>query len=326
MSDTTPHTGEHRDDLTTVVVTGRQQVADEVVALTLAAAGGGDLPPWSPGAHVDLLLTDDLVRQYSLSGTPADRSTYRVGVLREPVGRGGSAWVHDHLTEGTGLTLRGPRNNFRLLPSPTYLFVAGGVGITPLLPMIAQAQAGGASWRLLYGGRSLSSMAFTDELQAHGDRVTLVPQDRDGLPDLDALLGTPLTDTLVYACGPEGLLEAVERRCAGWPPGSLHVERFSARPGELDDSAGDRFEVECRTSGLTVTVEPGRSILETVHEAGVEAASSCQEGVCGTCETAVLEGVPDHRDSILSPEERAANDYMMICVSRCMGDRLVLDL
>jgi ferredoxin-NADP reductase len=221
--------------------------------------------------------------------------------------------------------VRGPRNNFPLVGSPRYLFIAGGIGITPILPMIRAAEAAGAEWRLVYGGRQRASMAFLDELAHYGDRVSIRPQDETGLLDLDALLGTPEPDTLVYCCGPEPLLAAVEQRCHAWPPRSLHVERFSPKP-LTEPVLTEAFEVVLRQSELELTVPPDRSILSVVEAAGVGVLSSCAEGTCGTCETAVLDGEPDHRDSVLTEEERQANDCMMICVSRSRGPRLVLDL
>ncbi|MEU0466180.1 PDR/VanB family oxidoreductase [Amycolatopsis sp. NPDC006131] len=309
-----------------VLLERKEELAAGVVRLTLRHPAGEPLPEWEPGAHLDLVLGEGLVRQYSLCGDPADRSVLQVAVLREPDGRGGSAWVHDRLSTGDTVRIRGPRNHFRLVDSPRYLFVAGGIGITPIVPMIARAEASGADWRLVYGGRTRASMAFREELVArYGDRVEIRPQDETGLLDLDALLGSPRDDVAVYCCGPEPLLAAVEQRCAAWPPGSLHVERFSPKAGA---DAGERttFEVELAASGRTVTVPPDKSILAAVEEAGVSVLSSCQEGTCGTCETPVLDGVPDHRDSLLTESERAANDTMMICVSRSCGPRLVLDL
>jgi ferredoxin-NADP reductase len=308
------------------VVTARTEVAQDVVSLTLRHADGHALPRWTPGSHVDLLLPGGLVRQYSLCGGPAHHEDWRLGVLREPAGRGGSALVHDEVHEGTELDVRGPRNHFVLERSPRYLFIAGGIGITPILPMVAAAQAAGAEWELLYGGRSAGSMAFLDELVEHGDRVAVRPQDEHGLLDLDAALGDPADGTLVYCCGPEPLLNAVEERCAGWPPGSLHVERFAAKEIVVDAAAEGRFEVVLELSGQTLVVEPGTSILDTVRAAGVEVPSSCEEGICGTCETDVLEGIPDHRDSVLSPEAQQENDAMMICCSRSRTPQLVLDL
>jgi ferredoxin-NADP reductase len=315
----------YSEHLSELVVVDRADVAQDVVSVTLGAPDGSELPAWTPGAHVDLLLAPDLVRQYSLCGAPSDRSRWRIGVLLDAQGRGGSRRVHDTLRPGSRVQVRGPRNHFPLAASPSYVFLAGGIGITPLLPMIAQAHAGGADWRLHYGGRRRTSMAFVDELAAYGDRVELWPEDERGMLDLDGVLGTPQPGALVYTCGPEGLLQAVEARCAAWPPGALHVERFAAKP--LEDAAEvTSFEVVCQRSGITVTVPEDTSVLDAVQAAGVSVLSSCLEGVCGTCETAVVEGVPDHRDSLLSDDEKAAGDYMMICVSRCTGPRLVLDL
>jgi len=302
--------------------------ARDVVSLRLVAPDGRDLPPWTPGAHVDLIVRDDLVRQYSLCGGLGDRGSWRVAVLHAPDSRGGSAHVHRSLAKGTTVRVRGPRNHFALVSSPRYLFLAGGIGVTPILPMVAQAAAAGADWRLYYGGRTRASMAFAEELERHGDRVTLVPQDEAGLLDLDTLLERPEPGTLVYCCGPEPLLRAVEERCAAWPPGALHTERFAPAARDEDAAAepGEAFEVELAGSGRTVAVPPGTSILAALESAGLAVLSSCQEGTCGTCETGVLEGEPDHRDVVLTPAEHAANDVMMICVSRSRSPKLVLDL
>jgi ferredoxin-NADP reductase len=304
-----------------LVVAPRGSVGEGVVALTLRHPLGEDLPAWEPGAHVDLVLGPGLERQYSLCGDPADRSGWRIGVLREPDGRGGSAHVHDRLAPGDKVRVRGPRNTFRLEPAPRYRFVAGGIGITPILPMLAAADAAGAPWTLLYGGRTRASMAFTAELERYGDRVTLAPHDETGLLDLATVLDALPPGTLVYSCGPGPLLDAVEERC---PSGLLRVERF--RPKERGAGADTGFEVVLERSGRTLTVAPDVSVLDTVRAAGVEVLFSCTEGTCGTCETDVLEGTPDHRDSVLSEAEREAGETMLICVSRCRGKRLVLDL
>jgi ferredoxin-NADP reductase len=308
-----------------VVVSERADAADGVVTLTLTPADADTLPEWTPGAHIDLHLADDLTRQYSLCGDPADRGTWRIGVLRELAGRGGSAYVHDELAPGTTLAASAPRNNFELHRAPTYLFIAGGIGITPILPMIAEAARSGADWTLLYGGRTRASMAFTEELAKYGDRVLLRPQDEHGLLDLAAYLGRVQHGALIYACGPEPMLKAVADASDHWPPNALHVERFT--PVELAEPVrGESFEVVLARSGLTITVEPGRSILETVEAAGVSILSSCREGTCGTCETDVLDGLPEHRDSLLTEAERQSNETMFICVSRCLGAQLTLDL
>jgi ferredoxin-NADP reductase len=307
-------------------VTRRTTEAEGVVVLDLADPSGADLPQWGPGAHVDLRLPGGLTRQYSLCGDPADRSVWRVGVLREPEGRGGSAHVHEALHEGVDVEVRGPRNHFPLAPAPRYLFIAGGIGITPILPMIRAAEAAGADWELHYGGRSRRSMAFLEALEdATGGRIALHPQDEVGLIDLDRILGVPREGTLVYCCGPEPLLVAVEKHCAAWPEGSLRLDRFSPKDVGAPVRT-DSFEVELATSGLSLTVPPDKSVLEVVEEAGVAVLSSCQEGTCGTCETPVLEGEVDHRDSLLTPAEQAANDTMFICVSRAACPKLVLEL
>ncbi|MFE1291716.1 PDR/VanB family oxidoreductase [Streptomyces sp. NPDC058751] len=310
-----------------LVVERRESVAADVLALILRHPLGGGLPPWEPGAHVDLLLGPGLERQYSLCGDPADRGTWRIAVLREPDGRGGSAYVHDRLREGDKVRVRGPRNRFALVPAPRYLFVAGGIGITPILPMLAAAETAGADWTLLYGGRTRGSMAFTEELGRYGDRVTLAPRDETGPLGLSCALGGVLGDTLVYCCGPGPLLDAVEERC---PAALLHVERFRPKDregdGKTEFDGETEFEVALERSGRTVVVVPGVSVLDAVRAAGVDVLYSCAEGTCGTCETDVLEGTPDHRDSVLTDEEREAGGTMLICVSRCRGQRLVLDL
>lgn len=308
-----------------MVVEERVDVSEGVIALTLTSRDGSDLPAWEPGAHVDLVLGDGVVRQYSLSGDPADRTSYRVGVLREPNGRGGSAAVHDTLKPGSRVEVRGPRNHFALEPAQRYVFVAGGIGITPILPMVRAAEAAGAEWSLTYGGRTRTSMAFLDELEVHGDRLTVWPQDEHGHLDLDGLLGTPTDDTLIYVCGPTPLLDAVEERCVSWPRGALHLERFAAK--DVGAPVRDEpFEIELQRSGRVLTVPNERSIVDVLDDADIHVLTSCGEGTCGTCETKVLDGTPDHRDSVLTADEQARNDCMMVCVSRSCTARLVLDL
>ena len=315
---------EHEGDL---VVESADLVAEDVVCLTLVDPQGGSVPPWTPGAHVDLLLGEGLVRQYSLCGRPTDNRSMRVAVLRAPDSRGGSAFVHDSLPAGATVRVRGPRNHFPLVSSRRYLFIAGGIGVTPLLPMLAEAEASGAEWHLYYGGRSRASMGFLAELEPYGDKVTVVPQDELGMLDLDAILGDPRPETLVYCCGPEGLLGAVEARCAvQWPADALHLERFAPKETEAPAEGERSFELVLARSGLTLLVPPDRSVFDVIEDAGVPVLGSCHEGICGTCEQVVLDGDVDHRDSVLSESEQAANDAMMVCVSRCRSDRLTLDL
>ncbi|WP_037305238.1 PDR/VanB family oxidoreductase [Amycolatopsis orientalis] len=321
---TAPHTEDELD----LVLDRKETLADDVVRLTLRHPDGLPLPGWAPGAHLDLVLDDGLTRQYSLCGDPRDSSVLQVAVLREADGRGGSRYVHDDLPEGRRLRVRGPRNHFPLVEAKSFLFIAGGIGITPILPMIERVAASGGDWRLVYGGRTRSSMAFREELEArYPGHVEIQPQDECGLLDLPGLLAEDETDadTAIYCCGPEGLLTAVEGLCAERPSGSLHVKRFAPKEGA---DAGPRaaFEVELARTGTVLEVPAGRSILDVVEESGVSVLSSCREGTCGTCETPVLSGTPDHRDSLLTDEEQDAGDTMMICVSRSRTPRLVLDL
>lgn len=322
MTDTPTTVREQERDL---IVKTVETSADGVVVLTLVDPDGGSLPAWTPGAHVDLILAPDLVRQYSLCGSASDTSSIRIAVLRSPGSRGGSAYVHDGLKPGTMVRVRGPRNHFPLVGAPRYLFIAGGIGITPLMPMLAEATAAGADWSLVYLGRSRRSMAFLDELEQYGDRVRVMPKDETGRFELDTVLTPPRDDTAVYCCGPERLLSAVEERCATWPAGALHVERFAARAPEATD-ADQEFELVLARSGLTVTVPAGRSVFDAVQDAGVSVLGSCHEGLCGTCEQIVLDGEIDHRDSVLNAQEQASNEMMMICVSRSLSARLTLDL
>lgn len=312
------------DSELTLIVAAKRVAADGVVAVDLEPLDGEVLPAWRPGAHIDLLLDDDLVRQYSLCGSTGNRS-WSIGVLREPNSRGGSRYVHDQIQVGDKIRVRGPRNNFELVTAGEYLFIAGGIGITPLLPMIEQCSREGLNWRLVYGGRTRSSMAFLEELAAHGEHVTVCPQDESGLIDLDTLLGAPRPGVAVYCCGPGVLLDAVEDRCGGWPEGALHVERFRASDRALDGT-NTEFEVVCDRSGVTVTVTPDQTIAQAVTAAGIELPTSCGEGTCGTCETDILEGLPDHRDSYLTAQERSSNEVMTPCCSRSLSPRLVLDL
>jgi len=270
-----------------------------------------------------------LTRQYSLCGSTASRSEWRVGILLDPNSRGGSQFVHDKLHEGTTIRVRGPRNHFPLANSPRYQFVAGGIGITPMLPMIEAAEATGADWQLIYGGSARSSMAYLEALERFGDRVTVCARDEQGdafRTKLAAVLAAPQENTLVYCCGPEGLLDAVEKGCQAWPDGSLHLERFSAKTVEAPSDALDTFEVECQRSGITLTVPLDKTIYDVAEEAGLDVLGSCMEGVCGTCECEIISGDGDHRDSVLTDSEKAANQTIMICVSRSRSERLVLDL
>ncbi|WP_327004573.1 PDR/VanB family oxidoreductase [Dactylosporangium sp. NBC_01737] len=280
------------------------------------------LAPWRPGAHIDLRLPSGQLRQYSLCGDPDDRTSYRIAVLREDHGRGGSREIHETALAGRILEVLGPRNHFELAAAPRYLFLAGGIGITPILTMARAAAAAGVPWTLWYGGRNRSAMAFTAELPTGA--VHLRPQDTGGLLPLADIVAATAPDTVVYACGPAPMLDAAAAVCAA-AGRELHLERFTGTAAP-PPPGGEAFEVELRQSGMVLVVPPQRSLLDVVLHAVPDAAYSCQEGYCGSCETKVLAGVPDHRDTVLSDAERRRGEVMMICVGRARSPRLVLDL
>ncbi|PXY23436.1 ferredoxin [Prauserella coralliicola] len=296
--------------------------ADGVLSLVLADPDGAPLPGWEPGAHLDLDFADGLVRQYSLCGDPAERARYQVAVLREERSRGGSRYVHEALRPGQVVEVRGPRNHFRLEEAQRYVFIAGGIGITPILPMVAAVRDSGKPWRLHYGGRRRGSMAFTSALAAHGDAVRLSPQDEVGLLDLDTALADLGPGTLVYCCGPAPLIDAVVQRC---PPDLLRIERFAAPDAPEEPALTGAVEVELARSGRTVRVPADRSILEVLLDEGIDVPNDCRDGICGSCETKVIAGEIDHRDHVLTERERREGTTMMVCVSRACGRRLVLD-
>ncbi len=291
-------------------------IAEDVVSLTLRGVDG-PLAPWRPGAHVDLALPNWLTRQYSLCGDPAERECYRVAVRHDHLSRGGSEYVHRFLRPARPLEVSSPRNHFPLEPAPEYLFVAGGIGITPIKPMLRAASESGSAVTLVYVGRSRASMPFADELlAAYGGRARIFATEKDGRPDFAALAAGVGPETLVFCCGPAPMLAAAE---AAFPAGRLRAERF--RPA-VRESAPDRaFEAVCARSGRTIGVPVGKSLLDALNHAGTPAASGWREGVCGSCEITVLGGEPEHRDDIGAPAGR-----MYPCVSRALSPRLILDL
>ncbi|MEV0907995.1 PDR/VanB family oxidoreductase [Streptomyces hokutonensis] len=310
-------------------------VAAGVVEVTFTRLSPAEEPlaAWAPGAHLDVVLPSGRVRQYSLCGPAENPGEYVIAVLREPAGRGGSVEVHDLLVAGEVVTIRGPRNHFRLDHAQHYLFLAGGIGITPILAMAREPARAGTPWTLVYGGRTRSSMAYADELTelaelSHGN-VRLVPQDEDGHPDFAAALTDLPAGTAVYACGPEAMLQAVEALSHEMlPPGALHLERFAAKPQPSDAPAvsDTAFDVELARSGRILTVPADRRLIDVVREVVPDVSYACEEGYCGSCETRVLAGVPDHRDQVLTADEREGNTRMMICVGRCLSPTLTLDL
>jgi ferredoxin-NADP reductase len=297
-----------------------------VLAVVLAAEENETLPPWEPGSHIDVRLPSGTVRQYSLCSDPADLSCYRIAVLREPFGRGGSEEMHQAVGRGTRLRISAPRNTFPLVDAPGYRLIAGGIGITPLLAMARALDVRARPGRLLYIGASRSRMALVDELRdLTSVAVSVVATDEIGRPDIGRF-AAGAGPAAVYACGPGRLLDAVAEACRPAPPGGgLHLERFTAAPPRVDDT-GEGFAVELARQHRTIQVNPGTTILAALRCGGVDVLSSCEQGICGTCETAVLSGDIDHRDDILTEQEKRDGRTMMVCVSRCAGRRLVLDI
>jgi len=308
------------------VIRAIDEEARGVKSFALERADGADFPHWTPGAHIDIALQEGLNRQYSLCGDPQDHRSLRFAVLREEQSRGGSAMLHDTAKVGDALPVLSLRNNFPLVDADLYRMIAGGIGITPILAMIRELEASGKDWQLLYGGRSRASMAFLEELGTYGDKVQVCPQDEAGLLDIAGFLGPDQVRTVAYCCGPEPLIKAVEDHCREWPEDSLQIERFHPREQEAPAGGDSSFEVELRKSGKVITVSPDVSIAEALEEVGVVIPRSCNEGTCGTCITKVVEGIPDHRDSFLRPKKRAENKRIMVCCSRSLSPRIVLDV
>lgn len=313
-----------------LTVSARRVVAhdQDVVELTLTPVDGAQLPPWYPGAHLDVHLPSGAVRQYSLCGNPTAAIDYQIAVRRIPDGGGGSIEVHDGLPVGSTVRTHGPRNAFPLTvpgygsPARRFRFIAGGIGITPILPMLDLARRLGIDWSMVYTGRSLDSLPFVDEVTGYGAAVEVRTDDRHGLPSADDLLGDCPSGTAVYACGPAPMLTAIRSALVGRDDVELHFERFAAPP-VVD---GRSFPVTIASSGETMQVGAEETLLAALRRADVAAPYSCQQGFCGTCRTQVLGGSVDHRDTLLTDPERAAG-MMLTCVSRAVdGSGLTLDL
>lgn len=317
------------DTLKALVHTLRHE-AQDITGIELRPVGAAQFPAFEAGAHIDLHLPNGLVRSYSLLNAQGERDRYVIAVLKDRASRGGSRWVHEQLRVGSTLTVSAPRNNFRLHEDAAHsVLVAGGIGVTPLLSMGRRLQALGRSFEVLYFARSRQAAAFTAEIEALGAPVAWhLDDERGGPPDLKALLAARPAgaNTHYYACGPGVMLDSFEATCAALGYANAHIERFAAVDVAAATDARDSYTVELRQSGKTFTVPAGLSLLAALRGAGVEPSTSCEEGICGSCEVRVLEGTPDHRDSVLSKAEREANDLMMVCVSGCRSERLVLDL
>lgn len=301
----------------------RRKVATDVVEIVLAADAGA-LPAWTPGAHAEIELPNSLIRQYSLTGGQIDDGRWRIAVLREADGRGGSRYMHDDLPMGSKVRVRPPRNHFPLSGAGPILLIAGGIGITPMIPMMAASDARGRSSHLLYLGKARAGMAYAGDLEARvPDRVTVWPAQEKGRFDLSGYLSALPAVTTVYCCGPERLIQAVEQACETYGL-TCRVERFA--PAEFDVGTNAPFEIELRSTGEVLPVAADETILSVLGRRGIFVQSTCQQGTCGTCEVGVVEGEILHRDSVLTKEEHAAGDTIMVCVSRCAGKRLVLKL
>ncbi|MEZ5212871.1 2Fe-2S iron-sulfur cluster-binding protein [Gordonia sp. (in: high G+C Gram-positive bacteria)] len=322
------------DGLLTLEIVGREVVAQDenVIALTFAATDRSVLPEWHPGAHLDLNLPSGRMRSYSLCGDPGDRRTYRIAVRRIPGGGGGSIEVHDTLSVGDTVTIRGPRNAFPVaLPgfgsaAPRLRFIAAGIGITPILPMLAMADRFGVEWSMIYSGRSADSIPFIDELARYRDKVTVRTDDVDGLPSMDELVGPTTrrphgeTDLAIYCCGPVVMLEALRTHLVGRGDIELHYERFSPPP----IVNGTEFEVVLNSTGERLTVPADQSVLTAIRAVRPDAPYSCQQGFCGACKMHSTAGEVDHRDGLLTEPEREAG-YFLPCVSRCHSPELSVD-
>ncbi|MDC8801934.1 PDR/VanB family oxidoreductase [Halomonas pacifica] len=317
-----------------VEVTGKRQEAEDIVTFELADPHGRPLPAFGAGAHIDVRVSspgqDDLIRQYSLCNHPEERDRYLIGVLRDPASRGGSEAMHDAIQEGDLLQISAPKNHFPLKPAGRTLLLAGGIGVTPILCMAERLAHTGADFAMHYCTRSPERTAFRERIAASGFAERVRFHFDDGAPeqklDLQRLLATPEPDTRIYVCGPGGFIDAVlsTAKANGWPAERLHTEYFAG--AVTDTSDDDSFEVRIASSGARYTVPADKTVHQVLAENGVDIMVSCEQGVCGTCLTRVLEGEPDHRDLFLEEHEHAANDQFTPCCSRAKSPVLVLDL
>jgi ferredoxin-NADP reductase len=300
--------------------------SDSVYSLKLVPTGAERFPDWSPGAHLDLRLPPGTTRQYSIIESGPDCSWFRVAVLRDPNSRGGSEYVHLFLRPGQRVMIGGPRNHFPLEPASSYLFIAGGIGITPILPMVAYARSRGIAHTLHYGGRTRSSMAYVGRVESWGSSSVLWPEDSVGRIPLREIMERDELRSAVYTCGPEPLIKSVVDTAAavGYAESDVHVERF--KPRVKPQTPNRPVTVSAQRSGVTVEVDASTSILDGLLRAGVSVNASCRSGVCGTCEVGVRGGIPDHRDDVLTADQQSRGDSMLVCVSRAFSDELVLDV
>jgi ferredoxin-NADP reductase len=302
--------------------------AEGIISVELRPSGDTVFAPFEAGSHIDLHLPNGLVRSYSLLNSPSDRDRYVVGILRDRKSRGGSEYVHGQLRVGSTLRISQPRNNFHLqIDAQHSVLVAGGIGITPIYCMFRQLLAMGKSAELVYCARSRQEAALLADLSGLDAKVIYHFNDEKGLaPDLSHYLAGQTEHTHFYCCGPTPMLDAFESTCESLGYPNAHIERFAAAELAPADDAQSSYSVELKKSGKTLSVEPGLNLLDVLLAAGCDIEHSCREGVCGSCETGVIEGDIDHRDGVLSKSERATNTSMMVCVSGCKSRRLVLNL
>lgn len=299
--------------------------APDILSYDLRSPNGGELPPFTAGAHIDLTLPNGLVRSYSLVNPPSERHRYLIAVQKDRASRGGSRWVHENVHAGQIIAANGPRNNFELNESADKsIFIAGGIGITPILSMVARLAALGRDWQLIYCARKRSATAFLNNLEGQPDVQFNFDEEAGGQPlDITRVVRAAPANVHLYCCGPRPMLEAFERATEELPRDRVHVEYFTAKE---PPAAEGGFKVVLAKTGQAFEIPEGKTILATLLENGMAVPYSCKEGVCGACETKVLEGVPDHRDLVLTEAEHAKNDKMMICCSGSKSAKLILDL
>ncbi len=314
-----------------VRVARKQQEAADICTFELVAVDGSPLPAFAAGSHVDVQLPNGITRQYSLCNDPTESHRYLIGVLRDPASRGGSSAMHDQVAEGQVLQISAPKNHFPIAhEARRHLLLAGGIGVTPILCMAERLANTGADFEMHYCTRSLARTAFHQRIAGAGFAAKVDFHFDDGAAaqklDIAALLATPAAGVHLYVCGPKGFMDAVlgTARARGWPEPQLHYEFFAGDATKSDTDAS--FEVQLASSGKIVVVPADKTVLQALAGAGVDVPFSCEQGVCGTCLTRVIEGVPDHKDMYLTPEEQAANDQFLPCCSRARTPRLVLDL
>jgi tetrachlorobenzoquinone reductase len=313
------------DGLIDMRVTAIRYAARDTNLYEFAPLDGKPLPPYEPGAHIDLHLPNGLVRQYSLINPEPDALSYTVSIKRDPASRGGSRYVHDELRVGKTLKISAPRNNFPLVENASHVvLLAGGIGITPIWCMVQRLQKLGRSWKLYYACRSRADMAFLQALEVMAPAQFHFDDESAGnVLDVKSIVAEAPKDAHLYCCGPTPMLKAFEAATADWPRAQIHVEYFTPKQ-EADKKGG--FVVELARSGQEFVIPEGKSILQVLLDAGVDVDYSCELGICGACEQRVISGTPEHRDAILTEEEQASNTKVMICCAGCKSERLVLDL